>query len=136
MGTELALEAPSEVVVETPPLRLEEPREVDWRLRPAAPGRFNLMLKAGGRTYLKSIVVDGRRLEKVSPIKVSQNFLDQLLYPGEKALPGGSPVESIAISHPVGKLGLFGLRVHWLIAYFGLSIIFGFALKKPFRVEI
>jgi uncharacterized membrane protein (DUF106 family) len=136
MGTELALEAPSEVVVETPPLRLEEPREVDWRLRPAAPGRFNLMLKAGGRTYLKSIVVDGRRLEKVSPLKVSQNFLDQLLYPGEKALPGGSPVESIAISHPVGKLGLFGLRVHWLIAYFGLSIIFGFALKKPFRVEI
>jgi len=136
MGTEFSLEAPPEIVVETPPLRLEEPREVDWRLRPAAPGRFNLTVKAGDRSYVKSVVIDGRRLEKVSPIKVSRGLPDELLYPAEKTLPGGSPVKSIEVTHAVGKLGLFGLRLHWLIAYFALSIVFGFALKKPFRVEI
>jgi len=31
---------------------------------------------------------------------------------------------------------LLGLKIHWLIAYLGLSIVFGFALKKPFKVEI
>jgi uncharacterized membrane protein (DUF106 family) len=136
LGTEISLESPPEIAVETPPLRLEEPREVDWRLKPTSAGRFELIIKAGDKRYLKTVVVDGRRLEKVSSIKVKKSLLDEILYPGEKALSGGSRIKAIEIVHPAKKLPLFGLRLHWLIAYLGLSIIFGFALKKPFRVEI
>jgi uncharacterized membrane protein (DUF106 family) len=136
LATDFSLDAPPGIVVETPPLRLGEPPEVDWRLRPEAPGRFSLTVKAGDRSYAKTVVVDGRPLEKVSPMKIGRSLLDQILYPGEKALPAGSRIRSIEVTHLTGKLGLFGLRLHWLIAYFGLSIIFGFALKKPFRVEI
>jgi len=136
LETEFSLESPPGIVIETPPLRLEEPREVDWRLRPAAAGRFNLTLRAGGKSYLKTVVVDGKKLEKVSSIKVSPGLLDEILYPGERALPKESRIKSIEVVHPSGKLGFFGLRLHWLIAYLGLSIIIGFALKKPFRVEI
>jgi len=136
LATEFALESPPEVTVETPPLRIEESREVDWRLRPAAAGTFDLTIRAGDRSYLKTVVVDGRGLKKVSPLKVKRSLLDEVLYPGEKALPGESLIKAIEIVYPAKKLSLLGLRLHWLIAYLALSIVFGFALKKPFRVEI
>lgn len=136
LGTEFALESPPEIAIETPPLRIEESREVDWRLKPTAAGRFDLTIRAGDKRYLKTVVVDGRGLKKVSPLKVKRSLLDEVLYPGENALPGESRIKAIEIVHPAKKLPLFGLRLHWLIAYLGLSIIFGFALKKPFRVEI
>jgi len=136
LATEFAVDAPPEVIVETPPLRIEDPKEVDWRIHPVSAGRFELGIRAGEKVYQKRIAVAGRVLEKVSPLKVKPGLLDEALYPGEKPLPRDSRLESIEIIHPAKKLSLFGLRLHWLIAYLGLSIIFGFALKKPFRVEI
>jgi len=136
LGTEFSLDAPPEIAVETPPLRIEESREVDWRFQPRAAGRFNLTIRAGDKNYLKTVIVDGRHLEKVSSIKVKRNFLDELLYPGEKALPSDGRIKAIEVVHPVKRLPLLGLKLHWLVAYLGLSIVFGFALKKPFRVEI
>jgi hypothetical protein len=136
MGTEVTLETPPGIAIETPPLRIEEAREVDWRIKPASPGRFDLTVRAGGKSHLKTVVVNGRRLEKVSPVKVKRSFLDEVLYPGEKALPRESGIKAVEIVSATKKLPLLGLKLHWLIAYLGLSIIFGFALKKPFRVEI
>lgn len=136
LGTEFSVESPPEITIETPPLRLEESKEVDWRFRPRAAGRFSLSIRAGETNYLKSVVVNGKRLEKVSSIKVKKSFLRELLYPGEKALSGNGQIQAIEVVHPAKRLPFFGLRLHWLIAYLGLSIIFGFVLKKPFRVEI
>jgi uncharacterized membrane protein (DUF106 family) len=136
LNTEFSLESPPEIRIETPPLRLEESREVDWRFRPTAPGIFNLTVRAGDKSYLKAVTVDGRPLGKVSSLKVNRNLLDELLYPGEKPLPKDSRIKAVEILHPARRLPLFGLRLHWLIGYLGLSILFGFILKKPFRVEI
>jgi hypothetical protein len=136
LDMEFALEAPPQIAVETPPLRLEEPKEVDWRINPGAPGIYDLTIRAGGQSVRKTVVVAGRPLQKVSPLKVGRNFLEEVLYPGEKPLPRGNPVRSVELVYPAGRLHLLGFRVHWLIAYLGLSIIFGFALKKPFKVEI
>ncbi len=136
LATEFALESPPEIAVETSPLRIEESREVDWRLKPAAAGTFDLTIRAGDKSYLKSVVVDGKGLKKVSPLKVKRGLLDEVLYPGEKILPGESRIKAIEVVHPAKKLSLFGLKLHWLIAYLALSIVFGFAMKKPFRVEI
>ncbi len=133
---EFLLDAPPQIAVETPPLRIEELKEVDWRIKPGSPGIFDLTIKVGEKSILKTVVVDGRPLQKVSALKVRRNFLDEVLYPGEKPLPGGAAVRSIELAYPDGRLNLFGLRVHWLIAYLGLSIVFGFALKRPFKVEI
>jgi hypothetical protein len=33
-------------------------------------------------------------------------------------------------------MDLFGRHLHWLVVYFVLSIIFGFAFKGVFKVEI
>jgi uncharacterized membrane protein (DUF106 family) len=133
---EFALEVPQQITVETPPLRIEELKEVDWRIKADSPGIFDLTIRAGGQSVLKTVVVDGRPLQKISALKVRRNFLDEVLYPGEKPLPGRNQVRSVELAYPARRLNLFGLRVHWLLAYLGLSIVFGFALKRPFKVEI
>ncbi|MGB7296075.1 MAG: hypothetical protein WBC70_10845 [Candidatus Aminicenantales bacterium] len=133
---DIGLEAPPQITVETPALRIDELGEVDWRIRPESPGTFDLTIRAGEQSVRKAVVVGGRPLQKVSTLRVRRSFLDELLYPGEKPLPGEHPVRSVELAYPAQRLGLFGLRVHWLIAYLGLSIIFGFALKRPLGVEI
>ena len=135
-GTEFSIEAPDGLAVETPALRIDEKKEVDWRVKPTAAGRFNLTVQTGDRRYGKTVVVEGRKLEKVSSLKVKKGIGNELLYPGEKALPGDGQIRAIEVVHPDRRLALFGLRLHWLIAYLLLSIVFGFALKRPFRVEI
>lgn len=136
LDLDLALEVPPQVSVETPPLRIEELREVDWRIRAESPGVFGLTVKAGGHSVSKEVIVDGRPLQKVSALKVGRRFLDQVLYPGERPLPGNSPVRSVELTYPAQRLHLLGIRLHWIIAYLALSIVFGFALKRPFKVEI
>ncbi|MEW5901650.1 MAG: hypothetical protein AB1715_09335 [Acidobacteriota bacterium] len=133
---DFALEAPPQVLVETPPLRVEESREVDWRIRAAAEGYFSLTVRAGSQSFEKNVAVGGRSLARISALKVKSSFVDEILYPGEKPLPGQSRIESIEVAYAAKRLNLVGLRIHWLVAYLGLSIVFGFVLKRPFKVEI
>jgi len=130
------LEAPPSLAVETPPLRLEQEREIDWRIRGQSPGQANLVVRVGGQDFAKTVSVTGKPLSRISPRRVRRSFFDQLFYPSEKPLPTSLPVRSIEVTYPFKKLNFLGLRLHWLVAYFILSIVFGFALKKPFKVEI
>jgi len=135
-GTEFSIKAPDAILVETSALRIDEQKEINWRVKPAAAGRFNLIIQAGDKSYEKTVIVDGRKLQKVSPLRVKRGIWDELLYPGEKPLPGDGQIRTIEVVHSGKRLSLFGLRLHWLVAYLLLSIVFGFALKKPFGVEI
>lgn len=132
----IVLEAPPGVAVETQALRIEEDREIDWRLRAVAPGTHQLTIRLGAEAFTKTVVVGGRGLVGIPNLKPGASFLDRVLNPGEPPVPKGVPVESVEVTHPERRLDLLGLRVHWLVAYFILSIVFGFALKGVFKVEI
>lgn len=133
---EWKLETPPAVAVETPPLRIEQEREIDWRIRARSAGEFKVILKMGEQSASKTFVVAGPPLARVSPLRVKRSLWREFLNPGEKPVPASFPVESIEVTYPARRLNVLGVRLHWLIAYFGLSIIFGFALKRPFKVEI
>jgi uncharacterized membrane protein (DUF106 family) len=135
-GIDIELEPSAGLAVETPAVRIPDLNEIDWRIRAPETGPASLTFRVGDATIVKPVAVAGRRLTKVSTLSVGRSVIQQLLYPGEKALPGGTPVTSIEIIYPAGGLKLFGLNVHWLVAYFLLSIIFGFAFKGIFKVEI
>lgn len=136
LRTAVALEAPALITVETPPLRIAEESEVDWRIRPEAPGAAVLTVIADGRRYEKSVRAGGSDLGRLSPLSVRGRFPEALLYPAEPALPAGGPVRSVEVVYPERRLSLFGLDLHWLVAYFVLSVLLGFILKRPFKVEI
>ncbi|OGD20427.1 MAG: hypothetical protein A2W03_01775 [Candidatus Aminicenantes bacterium RBG_16_63_16] len=136
LKTEILLETSPSVRVETPPLRIADEHEVDWRIRPQEAGPAALTLAVGGARFEKTVRVGGAPLARVSTMRVRGRFPDALLYPCESGLPPDGPVQSIEVVHPQRRLPFMGLRLHWLVAYFALSIILGFALKRPFKVEI
>jgi hypothetical protein len=129
------LTSPAGLTVETPPLRVEEQGEVDWRIRAESEGRHLLTVSLGGRDISKLVVVGGPALSKV-PARRVRGFGDELLHPGEKPLPKDSPLESVEVVYPSARLNFLGLRIPWLVAFFVLSLAFGFGLKGVFKVEI
>jgi hypothetical protein len=134
-ATAISLRAPAGVTVETPPLRIEEEGEVDWRIRGDAAGLHRLAFDVGGAPIEKSVSVGQASPAKVATLR-SGKFFDLFFTPGEKPMPKNSPAASIEIVYPPQRLPLFGGGVHWLIAFFVLSMIFGFGLKGVFKVEI
>lgn len=121
---------------ETPPLRITLDKEINWRFQVKEEGLHSLTFVINGQEVSKTIVAGKKSLARISPIKVRANFIDELINPGEKPLPKGLPLKSIEVKYPSKKMEIFGLRLHWLIVYFVLSIILGFAFKGVFKVEI
>jgi len=136
LQTDIRLEAPAGVNVETPALRIEDEREIDWRIRAAENGVHVLAFHFGDAVFTKNLSVGQGRLSRITAVKPGPAFWSQVFNPGEKPLPKGAPIESVEIAYPPLRLSLFGWRMHWLVAFFALSIVFGFAFKGVFKVEI
>ena len=136
LQTNLTLEPEPGIVIETPPLRIEEYSEVNWRISSQKSGVHHVNVVIGGNKISKTVATDTKPLSKLSPIKHRKKLLDELFYPVEAPIAKDSPVKSVEILYPSKSMHLFGLNIHWLIVYFALSIIFGFSFKGIFKVEI
>ena len=133
---EISLAAAEGVVVETPPLRIDKERESDWRILASESGSWNVNVTVNGQSVSKGIVVGDASLERISTARVARNWFEQLANPGEQSIPDSVAVESIEITYPGRTLNLFGWRIHWLVAYLALSVLFGFLFKPWLKVEI
>jgi hypothetical protein len=131
----VSLEAPAQVRLDTPAVWLPGAKEVVWRVRPSEPGRYDLRLKVGNETYSKQLQVAGGVVRR-SPVRLENNLLNLLLYPSEASLPDEGPVAAITVGYEERDLSVFGWDLNWMVVYFALSLIFAFALKKPFGVTI
>jgi len=136
LDLDLSVESSTALSIETPPLRIEEEEEINWRLRAREGGLHILSFRINGQDFTKEVAVAQKPLTRISPLKVQQNFFDQLFNPNEAPLSGDLPVKSIEIMYPAQNMNLFGWHIHWIIVYFAISIIFGFAFKGVFKVEI
>jgi hypothetical protein len=121
--------------VETPPLRIPQEREVNWRIRANDLGDHNLTFNVSGNTFQKRIIVSDGQLDRVSRV-VASGFWDTFLNPGEEPIVKSSSMRKIEVSYPSRSIEIFGWQVHWLVIFFILSIVFGFAFKGLFKVEI
>lgn len=136
LQTEITIEPAAGISVETPALRIEELREIDWRLRALDKGVHTITLRWENQSFSKQVAVGQNRLSKISALKAGASFLDQMFNPGEKPLPKNLGIRSVEVAYPAPGMNLFGWQIHWLIVFFALSIIFGFCLKGFFKVEI
>ncbi len=132
----IALIPPGGVEPETPPLRIDAEKEVDWRVRAIRSGVQEIGIRVGDEIVTKSVVVEEGAFARVSPARVAPGLFDQLVNPGEQSIAALSPVRRIEIDLAPRAMNVFGWRVHWLIVYFVLSVAFGFALRRPFGVEL
>jgi uncharacterized membrane protein (DUF106 family) len=131
----VSLDAPSGVRLGTPAVRLPAVREVMWGLEPSRPGHYALRLQVGGYEYLKALQVGGGAVRR-SPLRLENTWSNQLLYPSEPPLPAHGPVTGISFGYEEADVPVFGWNLNWMVVYFGLSLIFAVALKKPLGVTI
>ena len=136
LEAQIEIQPSSVLVLETPPLRIEESHEINWRFSATERGIHMFTINVNGKAVTKKVSVSQKPLSKISPLKVGGNFFNQLLYPTESPVKGDLPVESVEICYPSKSMSLFGWKIHWIIVYFVLSIVFGFAFKGVFKVQI
>ncbi|MBZ0168055.1 hypothetical protein MELA_02408 [Candidatus Methylomirabilis lanthanidiphila] len=130
-----SLEGNKGLTVETPPLRVPQAKEVDWRVRADGLGVHNVSIDVFGHRLEKQIVVS-QGLVRVSLSRVRSELWQGLLHPGEPSIPPQSGIERIDIHYPARFVKIVDWNIHWLLYFFVLSTIFAFGFKRMFRVEL
>jgi hypothetical protein len=143
LDVDINIQSTPSLELETLPLRIEEEKEIDWRFSAKETGVHDLTLLVDGQRVTKKIFANKKPLSKISSYKVGQNFIDELFNPGEYPIKGTQVIKSIEVVYSSKKMTLLGWNIPWiwsippwLTVYFVLSIIFGFAFKGVFKVEI
>jgi hypothetical protein len=134
-GAAAALEASAGVRADTEAVFFPGAQEVIWRLTPQAAGDHELRLHIAGQTFTKTIHVSSR-IARRSPARLEAGFVNAILYPAEPPLPADAAVTAINVAYPEREISVLGWRLNWMVVFFGLSIVFAFALRKPFGVTL
>lgn len=130
---DVSLELPDGTSLDAPAVRTAD-GQVFWRVKADQPGDYVFKVKVGDEVYEKGWAVggDARKI----PVKRLRSW-EALLYPGEAAIPSGSPVLSLELdmhTRPLalvwdGELGI----LMWAMV---LSLVAGVALKDFFGVTL
>lgn len=121
-----SLEAPPEIDVETPPVRVFSERQVSWRIRPKAPvsGVLRIILPGGA---VEKKIRAGAGLHYISDRRVS-GLWDLVWHPAESRIPAGH-IDWIEIRYPSAPM-------HWLVWLVLFSMLSALLLKGRFRVTL
>jgi len=135
LDTPVALRASEDIRIEAASLRIPSLNEVDWRLSVQNEGLHALTFDVGNSQYTKSIYV-GSMLVPLSSRRIGTNFRQLLLYHAEPELPSDSPLVALEVLYPNNELSFLGFKFHWVIWFFIFSLVFSFAFKNVFNVEL
>jgi len=131
----ISLEPPAGVRLDSPPVWSPSTREMAWRLVAESEGDHELGIRVGDESHAKSFAVTDR-IQRLSPSRWVEGFLNQLIYPAEPALDRASGIESIAFEYPDRDVWFLFWRLHWLIVFLILTIVFALILRGPMGVTI
>lgn len=132
----LRLDVPAGLRAETDAVWLPAESQVAWRLVAEKEGDYSLGVALGDAAPVEKSVRVTPRAVRLSPERLDSGFFSQLFYPAEPPLPDASPIRAIRLSYPDRDVSVLGFGMHWMIPFFGLSLVFAFALKGLFKVTI
>jgi len=134
---EVEMTAPMGLRVLSPPLRIDSTGQIDWKLQALMPGTHDVSIAIGDEVLTKSVAVGPeRRVSTLADVRPTAGTWSAFLYPSEAPIPRDSAVRAIRVRYPPRELRLFGLNVHWLLAFFVVSVAAGFALKGVFGIDV
>jgi hypothetical protein len=126
------LRAPDGIAVESPAIRMNEERQISWRIRAIRPVTGDLQFVFPSQTLQKS-VQSGQGPQYLSERRVS-SALDLIWHPAESRLPDG-PLDWIELRYPKAMVHALGLNLHWLVWMLIISMASALILKRQFRVS-
>lgn len=138
-GDVVELTGSTGVEVISPALRIPQQAEIDWQIRITEPGEHTLTLRTPGGEESKQILasLEAGPLTSIAAAR-GRTFSEAfLLFPAEPPVSVESGIRKIDIrGWPTRELKVFGLGAHWLIFFFVVSLVAGFAVKGLFGVEV
>jgi hypothetical protein len=132
---EVKLELPAELATSAPAVHIPADNEVVWRVVAEKNGAYNIGIAAGGQTFSKQVVVSPD-VERLSPVRLRDHWIDRMFTSGESALPASSPVESIDVSYAPRDISFAWIDWNWIVLFFVLSMVAGFIFKELLGIEI
>ena len=132
---QVTLELPDGLRLDSPSVWIPTESEMSWRLVAERPGDYEIGVRVADASVVKRVVSDDRVLRR-SPNRHTGGFWDALIWPAEPPLPDDGPVAEIRLAYPDADVWFLGLRLHWLVVFFILTIVFAFALRNRFGVTI
>jgi len=133
---EVSLEAPADLAIETPSLRIPQEKEISWAVRATQAGQYLLSVRGAGSPAQKTIVVADGGWDRVAPRAVAAGFWNHWTHPGEASLPQDGPVEWVDVNYPGRSLVLLGWETHWLVLFLVFTCVLGFVGSKLLRVTL
>lgn len=131
---DVRMEPTDAVEIVAGPVRVPSKREICWKIQGRRPGDHRLMFTAGDESGEKELVI-GDRFARVSSLRPDWNAGDVLLYPAEKPFDRSSLIQSIAIDYPTRSSWTSGTDL-WVVYWFAVSMVAGFAFRGVFNVNM
>lgn len=128
----VSISAPEELEL-TPALRASSERSIYLRASAHKDGEHEMSVRLGDHTILTQPVYSGPRPQALPQISVQDWWL-KLLYPGGSSL--SAPITQISIDYPAYHLAFAGLKLHWVLVFFIVSLISGLIASKVMGVEV
>jgi hypothetical protein len=117
LGAQLIV--PAFLVVESPPVRVPDEREVSWRVRVRQAGSGEAMVRVGtGRA--------GKWIEA----------RPGLHYLAERTATAGSPIEWVEVRYPRAFPSLAGVSADWVVWFWLISAVTALALRRRPRIAM
>ena len=125
------------IIIDGAPMRAVGKNEATWRIKAAKAGEYDIVVKWKNGQVAKKVLIGKGSVVRLSPKRShAGSIVDALGNPGEKPIPSTVGVEWIKIGYPEREVRMLGMKIHWIIIFFILSVVAGFALKGVFKVEI
>lgn len=123
--------------IETPAHRDGFSHTVSWRISAEQHTNAQLTWQLNGVALIEQpLAVDDPDLQ-VQPVwgrRPGPGFWDVVLHPLHKSLPADSPVQSVVVHYEAGSTLIFGLKIHWMVTFFVVSMLFALLSKLFIRV--
>lgn len=118
------------------PVRLPDENRIVWRIQTDQNGEVPLSFVYENQKESLKIHIRDDANKKILPFYLSARSIKSLLYPADRLLTSDSFIKEIEIYYPPGIYSIFGFHIHWLLFFFIISVITGFASKKKLGVAL
>ena len=126
------LKLPDGLVNETPAMRLDDSKEILWRIRAQKAGTYKAVVTIDDQIVEKQLVIDEGALP-LSPTVYRANDIRSIGYPIEPALDENLTVSEIDVTYPRARAEFAGLSsASWLLVLY--TLVLGFVMRGFFGV--
>ena len=131
----VSLDLPPEISMTAPPVHVAAENVVVWRLQAEKPGHYDVQVLAGAQSTTKKVCA-GKDVARISPVRLRGQFWDRFFSSAEPAISAEVPIDAITVNYPDRNIDIAGYGVNWIVLFFVLSMVAGFAFKEILGIQI